>query len=165
MLNRSPAICKASTLPFPSTPVVGVNDPTAEQINPLRPCLYVQQLKPAKRLGDGFVTGEMQRVVLPEINLEKAPERVSLLRMLQNRKLNVSVDGFNPRPLGGPEATGYGVGVSYLIPTFPTLRRPDFTAFLKARGSITLTRLMKTVGRNGVANLGVSTIGRLRLTV
>jgi len=144
---------------FPLNAVVGVNDPTADLVNPLRPMLYVQQVKPGKHNGNGYVTGECLVSFYPRTTLEKAPERASVLRMLQAHKLTVDVDGYSPPVLGGPTAVGYRIRASYIIPRVPILRGgPQFDLFLKARGNVALTRLMRKMGLNGVVNLGVATV-------
>ena len=76
---------------FPVDAVVGVNDPTADLVNPLRPMLYVQQAKPGKHDGHGYVTGECMVSFYPRTTLEKAPEKLPVLRMLQAHKLTVDV--------------------------------------------------------------------------
>ena len=59
---------------FPLNAVVGVNPPTVELINPIRPVLYIQQTKPADLGRDGYVSGECLAIFYPCSTLEKAPE-------------------------------------------------------------------------------------------
>jgi hypothetical protein len=83
---------------FPIDAVVGVNPPTAELIDPLRPVLYLQQAKPAGLGSGGYQSGECVATLYPRSTLEEAPEKAILLRMLQSHHLDVTVDNRNPIP-------------------------------------------------------------------
>ena len=140
---------------FPLNAVVGVNPPTAELINPLRPVLYVQQTKPADLERGGYVSGECVAAFYPVSTLEQAPEKARLLRMLQSNHLDVTVDNRNPIQLGGAEKTAYSIRANNILPMVPTLRGGlDFEPFLNSRGNVALIRLKKTYGFAGVVRLG-----------
>jgi hypothetical protein len=145
---------------FPVDAVVGVNDPTAELVNPLRPMIYVQQRKPANLSAGGRVSGECMVYFYPRTTLEQAPDKVHLFRMLQAANLDIDVDNANPTQLGIlPLPTGYRITAKHVLPSIPTLRGgPQFDEFLKARGNVALSRLMKKAGLNGVVNSGAVTI-------
>jgi hypothetical protein len=69
------------------------------------------------------------------------------------------IHSHSPTVLGGPAATGYRIRASYVLPRIPMLRGgPDFDTFLKARGQVALTRLMRKAGLSGVVNLGAVTL-------
>jgi hypothetical protein len=144
---------------FPVNAVVGVNPPTADLVNPLRPMLYIQQVKPANLSAGGYVTGECLVSLYPRTTLEQAPEKAAVLRMLQATHLNITVDSYGPPQLGIPLPTGYRIVAKSILPSTPALRGgPQFDAFLKARGQVALTRLMRKAGLSGVASLGAVTV-------
>jgi hypothetical protein len=144
---------------FPVNAVVGVNPPTADLVNPLRPMLYVQQVKPANLSGGGYETGDCMVSFYSRTTLEKAPDKVSLFRMLQAAHLDIIVDSYGPPQLGGPAPMGYRIVAKNILPSIPTLRGgPQFDGFLKARGQVALSRLMKKAGLNGVVSLGAVTV-------
>jgi hypothetical protein len=145
---------------FPINAVVGVNSPTAELIDPLRPVLYVQQAKPADLGSGGYVSGECVATLYPRSTLEEAPEKAILLRMLQSHHLDVTVDNRNPIHLGGAEKTAYSIRAKNILPMIPTLRGGlDFEPFLNSRGNVALTRLKTAYGRTGVVRLGAVALG------
>lgn len=150
---------------FPVNVVIGVDPPTAELVNPMRPMLYVEQSKMGDLSDGGYASGVCMVSFYPQNTLEQAPDKVHLLRMLQASfgqvaGFDVSVDSYSPLQFdGGPAATGYRIVAKYVLPPIPTLRGgPNFDAFLKRLASVALARLMQKEGLHGVAKLGWATV-------
>jgi hypothetical protein len=141
---------------FPINVVVGVNQPRAEVVDPLRPVLYVWQAKPAQHDGTGLASGECMAAFYPANSIEKAPEVQALYRYLQVINVWASVDSHPVQKFRDIDGPGYRFSIKFILPRVPVLwGGPSFEPFLKARCNSALTHFAKSKGLHGVARAGV----------